>query len=109
MLLAVESDASYHSVAKGRSRAAGYFFLTDKVASATGQYKPNGAVQLLCHIMREVLSSAAEAKLGALFQNGKEACPFLRIALEEHQRRQIAGELINIGCSSRDICGDAIF
>jgi hypothetical protein len=25
-----------------------------------------------------------------------------------HQRRQIAGELINIGCSSRDICGDSI-
>ena len=32
--------------------------------------------------MREVLSSAAEAELGALFHNGKEACP-LRIALEE--------------------------
>jgi hypothetical protein len=26
----------------------------------------------------------------------------------DHQRRQIAGELINIGCSSRDICGDCI-
>jgi hypothetical protein len=32
--------------------------------------------------MREVLSSAAEAELGALFHNGKEAC-HLRIALEE--------------------------
>ena len=83
MILAVESDASYLSVVKGRSRAAGYFFLTDKLASPTSSYKPNGAVQhILCHIMREVLSSAAEAKLGALFHNGKEACP-LRIALEE--------------------------
>ena len=27
----------------------------------------------------------------------------------QHQRKQIAGELINIWCSSRDICGDAIF
>ena len=30
---------------------------------------PNGAVHVLCHIMREVLSSAAEAELGALFHN----------------------------------------
>ena len=32
--------------------------------------------------MHEVLSSAAKAELGALFHNGKDACP-LRIALEE--------------------------
>ena len=32
--------------------------------------------------MREVMSSAAEAELGALFHNGKEACP-IRTALEE--------------------------
>ncbi|KAI2495038.1 Reverse transcriptase (RNA-dependent DNA polymerase) [Fragilaria crotonensis] len=80
MILAVESDASYLSVVKGRSRAAGYFFLTNKLSSPNAQYRPNGAVHVLCHIMREVLSSAAEAELGALFHNG-EACP-LRIALE---------------------------
>jgi hypothetical protein len=82
MLLAVESDASYLSVVKARSRAAGYFHLTNLPAKPTDGYKPNGAVHVLCHIMREVLSSAAEAELGALFHNGKEACP-LRIALEE--------------------------
>ena len=32
--------------------------------------------------MREVISSATEAKLAALFHNGKEACP-IRITLEE--------------------------
>jgi hypothetical protein len=32
--------------------------------------------------MREVVSSAAEAELAALFHNGKEACP-IRITLEE--------------------------
>ena len=69
---------SYLSVAKVCSCAAGYFSLIDKVASSTGQYKPNGAVLILvCHIMCEVLSSAAEAELGALFHNGKEACPLL--------------------------------
>jgi hypothetical protein len=81
MLLAVESDASYLSVAKGRSRAAGYF-LTTKLASSASSYQPNGAVHVLCHIMCKVLPSAAEAELGALFHNCKEAC-LLRIALEE--------------------------
>ncbi|KAI2496641.1 Reverse transcriptase (RNA-dependent DNA polymerase) [Fragilaria crotonensis] len=71
MILAVESDASYLSVVKGRSRAAGYFFLTNKLSTPNAQYRPNGAVHVLCHIMREVLSSAAEAELGALFHNGK--------------------------------------
>jgi hypothetical protein len=73
MLLAVESDASYLSVAKGRSRAAGYFSLTTKPASSASSYQPNGAVHVLCHIMREVLSSAADAELGALFHNGNLA------------------------------------
>jgi hypothetical protein len=82
MLLAVESDASYLSVVKAQSRAAGYFYLTNTPSTPTAALKPNGAVHVLCHIMREVLSSAAEAELGALFHNGKDACP-LRIALEE--------------------------
>ena len=87
MLLAVESNASYLSVAKGRSRAAGYFYVTNDQDTPSSSYQPNGAVHVLCHIMREVLSSATEAKFGALFHNGKEACP-LRIALEEMGHRQ---------------------
>jgi hypothetical protein len=107
MILAVESDASYLSVAKGRSRAAGYFFLTDKTASATGQYKPNGAVHVLCHIMREVLSSAAEAELGALFHNGKEACP-LRIALEEMGHPQPATPMATDNSTASGIATDTV-
>ncbi len=39
-------------------------------------------MHVLCHIMREVLSSAIKAELGVLFHNGKEECQ-LRIAVEE--------------------------
>jgi hypothetical protein len=43
----------------------------------------NGAsIHVPCHIMRKVLSSAAEAKLAGVFHNGKEACP-LRACLTE--------------------------
>jgi hypothetical protein len=77
-----ESDASYLSVAKGRSRAAGYVYLTNNTATPSAAFTINGAVHVLCHIMREVLSSAAEAELEALFHNSKETYP-LRIALKE--------------------------
>lgn len=107
MLLAVESDASYLSVAKGRSRAAGYFFLTNNAATTTGQYKPNGAVHILCHIMREVLSSAAEAELGALFHNGKEACP-LRMALEEMSHPQPATPMATDNNTASGIATDTV-
>jgi hypothetical protein len=42
--------------------------------------------------MREVLSSAAKAELGALFHNSKEACP-LQIALTEMGHPQNATSL----------------
>ena len=107
MLLAVESDASYLSVAKGRSRAAGYFFLTNKLPTASGQYHSNGAVHVLCHIMREVLSSAAEAELGALFHNGKEACP-LRHALEELGHPQPATPMATDNSTASGIATDTV-
>jgi hypothetical protein len=73
---------AYLSVIKACSCVAGYFYLTNAPAHPTDALNPNGAVHVLCHIMREVFSSAAEGKLGALFHNGKEACP-LRIALDK--------------------------
>ena len=82
MILAVESDASYLSIPKARSRAAGFFYLTSTPTPTQAPVMPNGAIHILCQTMREVLSSAAEAELGALFHNAKEACA-LRIALEE--------------------------
>ena len=107
MILAVESDASYLSVVNGRSRAAGYFFLTNKRASHNNQYKLNGAVHVLCHIMQEVLSSAAEAELGALFHNGKEAWP-LRIALEERGHPQSATPMATDNNTERGIATDIV-
>jgi hypothetical protein len=89
MVLHIESDASYLSESKARSRAAGYHFLSAKPKDPTKPPQPNdspppanGAINVLCQIMREVLSSAAEAELAACFHNGKEVCP-IRITLDE--------------------------
>jgi hypothetical protein len=72
MILNVHSDASYLSAPKAKSRAAGYYFLGSMPQD--GQPIPlNGAIHVLCTLLKFVASSAAEAELGALFLNAKEA------------------------------------
>jgi hypothetical protein len=66
MILNVHSDASYLSAPNAKSRAAGYYFL----GSIPQDGKPiflNGAIHVLCTLLKFVASSAAEAELGALF------------------------------------------
>jgi hypothetical protein len=89
MVLHVSSDASYLTAPKARSRAVGYHYLSSRPIDPDPPPLPtdpdppnNGAIHVLCHIMREVLFSAAEAELAGVFHNGKEACP-LRACLTE--------------------------
>ena len=69
MALAIHSDASYLSEAKAHSRAGGHMFM-----SSTKEIPQNkGAILNILQIIRAVMSSAAEAELGALFINAKTA------------------------------------
>jgi len=81
MILNVHSDASYLSAPNARSRAAGYFFLGN-LPRADKPIFLNGAVNILCTVLKFVAASAAEAELGALFLNAKEA-KIIRLTLEE--------------------------
>jgi hypothetical protein len=94
MILWIESDASHLSGTKARSCAAGYHYLSNKPPNPNQPPAPtdpsppmNGATVVPCKVMREVLSSASEAELAALFYNGKEGAP-LRITLEELGHKQ---------------------
>ena len=78
MTLAIHSDASYLSESKARSRAGGHFFMSNNAANPPN----NGAVLNILQIIKSVMSSAAEAELGALFINSKQAVP-ARTTLEE--------------------------
>eukprot|EP00804_Cyclotella_cryptica_P019220 CCRYP_006117-RA/>CCRYP_006117-RA protein AED:0.10 eAED:0.09 QI:0/0/0/1/0/0/4/0/1232 len=71
MILAVHSDASYLSETKARSRAGGHFFLSEDDPSP----RNNGAILTLAQIIKPVMSSAAEAELGALYINARETIP----------------------------------
>jgi hypothetical protein len=57
--------------------------------------------------MREVLSSASEAELGALFHNGKEACP-LRIALAKMGHPQPVTPLQTDNSTATGIANDTV-
>jgi hypothetical protein len=71
--LTIESDASYLLVSKALVRAARYFYLTSN--EGLPHSRPyNGPIHVYCCVMKEILSLAAKAELGALFHNSKEAC-----------------------------------
>ena len=71
MVLAVHSNASYLSEAEARSRVGGHFFCSQEADDPID----NGAVLNISKILKAVMSSAAEAELGALYINAREAIP----------------------------------
>jgi hypothetical protein len=71
MVLAVHSNALYLSEPAARSRAGGHFFCSSNVDDLPN----NWAVLNISKILKAVISSAAKAKLGALYINAREAIP----------------------------------
>jgi hypothetical protein len=71
MVLAGHSNTSYLSKSKARSRAGGHFFMSNNTAKPPN----NGAILTIAQIVKAVMSLAAEAELGALYINCREAIP----------------------------------
>jgi hypothetical protein len=69
MILAVHSDAGYLNEAEARSQAGEHHFLSENVQFPTN----SGAIHNVAEIIKGVMSSAAEAKMGALYINGRKA------------------------------------
>jgi len=78
MILQVHSDAGYANEKRARSHAGGHFFLSNNNSSSPN----NGAMLTTSTIIEAVMSLAAEAELGALFLNVKEAV-FIRQILSK--------------------------
>jgi hypothetical protein len=114
MCLHVESDASYLSEPKGRSRAAGYHYLSSRPINrdkppAPGDPPPmhNGPIDILCNVMKEVLSSASEAEFGTLFHNGKTATQH-RTVLEELGHPQPPTPIVTDNSTASGIANDTV-
>ena len=78
MILAVHSDAEYCNEKKLRSRAGGHFFLSNDDDNPCN----NGTILTLDRMIKAVMSSAAEAELGALYLNACEVVYMLVPKLE---------------------------
>ncbi len=80
--LYIDTDAAYLVLPGAKSRAAGHYYLSNKVNSIDENPPPNGPFHVLCKTIPNVVASAAEAETGGTFMNGKEAAP-IRVTLEE--------------------------
>ena len=80
MILKIHSDSSYLNEPKARSRGGGNFYLGDK--SDNKLNVNNGVLLTTSQVLRNVMSSAAEAECVTLFKNSKQGVP-LRISLED--------------------------
>jgi hypothetical protein len=83
MVLAVNSNASYLSKPKARSRAGGHFFLS----SNTPVPPNNGSVFNIAHIIKNVMSLATKAELAGLYIMARKAV-FIRLTLKELGHKQ---------------------
>ena len=79
MVLHNHSDAAYLVATGARSRAAGYTYLGNDI---NNRQIINGPISIIAKIIKGVMSSAAEAEIGALYMNARQLLP-LRVTCEE--------------------------
>jgi hypothetical protein len=85
MILDIHSDASYLSENEAKSRAGGFFYMGN--TTKNDKKLTNGAILIVGKVLKHVMSSAAEAEIGAVFLNAKEGA-VLRTTLEELGHKQ---------------------
>jgi hypothetical protein len=108
MILHVESDASYLSEPNAKSRAAGFHYLSQNPHGENIPFPEiNGAVLVTSKVIKETVSSAAEAELAALFHNGQDAYS-LRVALEEMNHPQPPTPIQTDNSTAAGLANDSI-
>ena len=100
MVLAIHSDAGYLNVEDARSRAGGHHFLSENVDNPAN----NGAIYNEASIIKSVMSSAAEAEIGALYINarkGDEIRNILKLPFKQIIRQRKASSTYVFNQSAR--------
>jgi hypothetical protein len=85
MILHIHSDASYLSENEAKRRPGGFFYMGSD--AKTDKKLTNGAILIIRKVLKNVMSSAAEAEIGAFFINAKEGA-VLKTKLEELGHKQ---------------------
>jgi hypothetical protein len=99
------------SATKARSGAGGHFFVSDNPPDSKQapreQPTCNGPVHTTCQIMRNVLASPAEVKIGALFLKEQEALP-IQVTLSELGHTQPATTMQTENSTAAGFTNDTI-
>jgi hypothetical protein len=74
MILNIHSDDSYLSESEANIRAGGFFYMGSNID--INNKLTNGAIVIISTILKYVMSSAAEAEIGSVSLNAKEATIF---------------------------------
>jgi hypothetical protein len=80
MSLRIHSDTSYLSENEAKIRVGGFFYMGNR--NKHNKKLTNGAILIISKVLKHVMSSAAEAEIGAVFINAKEGA-VLGTTLEE--------------------------
>jgi len=79
MLLWINSDSSYLSVSKSRSRVSGYYFrgntLNPNIPLGNQSIFHNTPIHVKASILRHITSATSESKITAAFTNANLAIP----------------------------------
>jgi len=76
MILVIETDAAYLVPPEAKSRAAGWFVLTNK---SSASIKSNAPLHVICSTIKNVVASAAEAEIASYYLGCQRAfqCKYL--------------------------------
>ena len=94
----VDSDAAYLVSPKAKSRVGGYFFLSVLLPPSQPPKQPalNAPIHVECHLLKHVVTSAAEAETSAIFHNCKIALNIRKMLLAlGHPQSPIPIKFIN--------------
>jgi hypothetical protein len=109
MIVHIESDAAYISEPKARSRAAGYFYLSNRVTENNQQPMMNGPIHVVCVILKEICPNAAETEFGLLFRNGKEAVPSVQtLKVLYHAQPEDGVRIVTDNSTTTGIASDTV-
>ena len=102
MILTIDSDAAYLVASQGRNRAGGYQYMGNKDGNLM-----NGSILVIAKIIKNVVASAAEAEVGALFINAQLAAP-MRTTLEELGHQQPPTPMKTDSTTANGIINDTV-
>ena len=81
MQLHIDTDAAYLVAPNSKSRVGGYFYLSQayKTLPTTPTPPLNAPIHIECHLLKHVVSSAAEAETAGIFHNCTTAIPLKKM------------------------------